>query len=195
MDCCTKYNPGKRSTGNRLRYLLLWWSIYNTIENLINSLIWFWLGIGWAVIRDVKAANAFTYEPQFSTLISHSGGAVGASSLLLIEPEREIVVALITNLESLDSLGITRIVMEVAEQFAKEISVNISQNYNIALWKFSLFTLLSTRITVIPGFNVLKKSFRALYSTCTLSCFWAKLPGCTNTFKPVILWLPGIRLL
>lgn len=74
-------------------------------------------GIGFAVLRDKKAKSAFTYEPRYTTLFSHTGGAVGATSVLLIEPESEVVVALIANLEA--ARGIQKIALDVADQFVQ----------------------------------------------------------------------------
>ena len=51
------------------------------------------------MVRDFKVEKAFTADPGFETIISHTGGAVGATSVLLIEPKNEMVIAIITNLQ------------------------------------------------------------------------------------------------
>ena len=71
------------------------------------------------MVRNEEAKKAFTAEPRFPTLISHSGGAVGASSLLLVEPDREIIIAIITNLQAAGELG--RIGYDVMEAFQKQV--------------------------------------------------------------------------
>lgn len=57
-------------------------------------------GLGFSVIRNGhENCRAFAAEPPFNNVAMHTGGAVGASSLLLIEPDSEIVVAIIVNLQ------------------------------------------------------------------------------------------------
>ncbi|KAI7696131.1 Serine beta-lactamase-like protein LACTB [Sarcoptes scabiei] len=74
-------------------------------------------GIGFFVNRNSKSLTAFTSEQIFENLASHSGGSVGASSMLLIEPNNEIVIALIVNKQ--EAKGISRIATEIAQIFAK----------------------------------------------------------------------------
>ncbi|KAH9399286.1 hypothetical protein TYRP_018198 [Tyrophagus putrescentiae] len=78
----------------------------------------FGYGLGWVVVRNESARAAFTAEPRFSTIISHSGGAVGASSLLLIEPDREIVLSLLVNVQAAGELY--RIGYDVLEAFQRQ---------------------------------------------------------------------------
>lgn len=87
------------------------------LSNFIYIL--FLLGIGWAVVRDETAKKAYASTPRYSTYFSHSGGAVGASSLLLIVPEQELVVALIINLQAAKELY--RIGYDVTDAFAKNV--------------------------------------------------------------------------
>lgn len=79
-------------------------------------------GMGWAMFPDVK-------ECQFcesKTFVFHTGGAVGASSVLMILPHsskqtnntpKGIVVAIITNLQS---VGLARTALKIAQIFDKE---------------------------------------------------------------------------
>ena len=71
------------------------------------------------MVRDFKAEKAFTAEPGFETIISHTGGAVGATSVLLIEPKNEMVIAIITNLQ--ETSGIYQTALDIALQFSSEI--------------------------------------------------------------------------
>lgn len=77
-------------------------------------------GIGFVVDRNRKAKAAFTAEPRYPTLFSHTGGAVGATSVLLIEPQCEIVIALITNLGAAN--GISQVATQVLDQFTKVVA-------------------------------------------------------------------------
>lgn len=86
-----------------------------SISNFSSFLL---LGLGWVVVRNESARAAFTAEPRFSTIISHSGGAVGASSLLLIEPDREIVLSLLVNVQAAGELY--RIGYDVLEAFQRQ---------------------------------------------------------------------------
>lgn len=70
------------------------------------------------MIKEAQSTFAFCAQPLFQNTFSHTGGAVGASSVLLIEPERELVIALITNLQNAG--GIYRIAMDVAKELTKE---------------------------------------------------------------------------
>ncbi len=66
----------------------------------------------------MKSQFAYCAEPLFPTIFSHSGAAVGASSMLVIEPNNELVIAIITNLQ--DASGIQSIALEIAEEFTKQ---------------------------------------------------------------------------
>lgn len=46
----------------------------------------------------------------------HSGGAVGASSALVIQPQQEIVVVILANLQ--EAQNITQMAIEIAKQFS-----------------------------------------------------------------------------
>ncbi|KAJ6225774.1 hypothetical protein RDWZM_004319 [Blomia tropicalis] len=94
--------------------------MWTPVETTFKSNSFGGYGIGWVSIRNESAKKAFAAEPRFSTLFYHSGGAVGASSLLIIEPEKEIVVAFITNM--LSAKEMYRIVYDVTEIFSKQIS-------------------------------------------------------------------------
>lgn len=85
-------------------------------------------GIGFVVNRNKKAKKAFTAEPPYPTLFSHTGGAIGATSVLLIEPQSEIVIALITNLGA--AMGISRIATQVLNEFTKKIKNKNNNNNN-----------------------------------------------------------------
>lgn len=84
-------------------------------------------GMGWAMFPDVK-------ECQFcesKTFVFHTGGAVGASSVLMILPHsnkqsnkygsdfapKGIVVAIVTNLQS---VGLAKTALKIAQIFDKE---------------------------------------------------------------------------
>ncbi|KAI2796951.1 hypothetical protein BLOT_015593 [Blomia tropicalis] len=94
--------------------------MWTPVETTFKSNSFGGYGIGWVSIRNESAKKAFAAEPRFSTLFYHAGGAVGASSLLIIEPEKEIVVAFITNM--LSAKEMYRIVYDVTEMFSKQIS-------------------------------------------------------------------------
>ena len=74
-------------------------------------------GIGWVSIKDGSAKVAFGPEPAFENVAWHTGAAVGATSILLIEPKSEVVVAILTNLQSAN--GILDSALDIAKQFSK----------------------------------------------------------------------------
>jgi len=76
------------------------------------------LGIGWVTVKDAKSEYAFCAEPLFPNLFSHTGGAVGASSVLLIEPKHELVVTIITNLQN--TSGIYKAALDIVQEFTKD---------------------------------------------------------------------------
>lgn len=78
--------------------------------------ILFFLAIGWQVFKDAQSQYAFCAEPPFENIALHSGGAVGASSALVIQPEQEIVVVILANLQ--EAQNITQMAIEIAKQFS-----------------------------------------------------------------------------
>ncbi|CAG2120038.1 unnamed protein product, partial [Medioppia subpectinata] len=83
---------------------------------------WGGYGLGWGVIRDVTAKNAFCAEPLAPNMFSHVGAAVGSSSVILIEPNSELIVTIITNLQNVNT--IYNIAVDIAQQFTqKQISI------------------------------------------------------------------------
>lgn len=94
---------------------ILWLELirFSVIFNIVTIIS---VGQGWGVIKDAKADCVKCHEPPFSTVAYHSGGAVGASSFLLIVPERELVVAVFCNLQD---VGLAELCFEVANAFAK----------------------------------------------------------------------------
>ncbi|KAH7643304.1 hypothetical protein HUG17_9995 [Dermatophagoides farinae] len=75
-------------------------------------------GIGFSVIQNGQNQNrhAFASEPLFDNVAMHSGGAIGASSILVIEPDNEIVVAIIANLQEANE--ISKMGMEIGKIFS-----------------------------------------------------------------------------
>ena len=76
------------------------------------------LGIGWTAIRDESGEHAFCSEPVFPNLFGHTGGAIGATSILLIEPKNELIVSIIAN--STAVAGITPMTYYIAQQFTQQ---------------------------------------------------------------------------
>ena len=77
-------------------------------------------GLGWAVRRRLKT---FGYCLDQSHYVSHTGGAIGASSVLLVAPQKEqdsaklpqgVVVAVLCNLQG---VGLNKLAAEVAAIF------------------------------------------------------------------------------
>lgn len=85
--------------------------------NQIDKNLWKGYGIGWATIKDGKASFASCAEPPFENCFFHTGGAIGATSIILIEPQTELVVAIFTNLQNAE--GITMLGFEIAKCFVK----------------------------------------------------------------------------
>lgn len=76
-------------------------------------------GIGWNVIRGESAKSAFTAQPVYSDLFAHTGHyPPGATSILLIEPNSEVVVALFNN----TCAPVAKIGVQVAQQFIEPSS-------------------------------------------------------------------------
>lgn len=50
-------------------------------------------------------------------MVKHTGGAIGCTSLLMIEPENEIIVAILCNLQ--DAENITSVGTDVAHIFSQ----------------------------------------------------------------------------
>ncbi|OTF79749.1 hypothetical protein BLA29_002729 [Euroglyphus maynei] len=74
-------------------------------------------GLGFSVVRDGHGnRRAYAAEPLFDNCAMHSGGAVGATSILVIEPENEIVVAIIANLQ--EAGQISAMGLEIAKIFS-----------------------------------------------------------------------------
>ena len=90
-----------------------------TIRSYIKQILL--LGIGWRVIRDESSKYAYCSEPPLPFLISHSGAAVGASSALVIEPNHELIVSIITNL---NDVGVTPIATEIARIIVEHLESN-----------------------------------------------------------------------
>lgn len=74
------------------------------------------------VSRDRKAKNAFTAGPRFSTMVKHTGGAIGCTSLLMIAPESEIIIAILCNLQ--DAKNITSVGTDVAHIFFQHMNIS-----------------------------------------------------------------------
>ena len=91
----------------------MWTPVPVTIENGN----FFGYGIGWVSVKNGSAKVAFGPEALFDNFAAHTGAAVGASSVLLIEPENEIVVSIITNLQSVN--GVMDSALDLAKQFSK----------------------------------------------------------------------------
>ena len=80
-------------------------------------------GLGWAIMEE-KSEYAFCKKQRF--YVSHTGGAVGASSVLLIfprelddnsnkeSPPQGVVVAIICNLQN---VGLSKLALDVAKTF------------------------------------------------------------------------------
>ena len=83
-----------------------------------KSHAWTSYGMGFGVIpKESKAIVAGGITPQLedSIVAYHSGGAVGASSFMMVVPEREIVVAAFANLQN---VGLAELCFDVAEKFS-----------------------------------------------------------------------------
>ncbi|XP_054161613.1 serine beta-lactamase-like protein LACTB, mitochondrial isoform X2 [Oppia nitens] len=76
---------------------------------------WGGYGLGWGVIRGTQSKFSYCSEPMFSHIFSHTGGAIGASSVILIEPNNELVVTIITNLQQVGA--IYEMGLYIAQQF------------------------------------------------------------------------------
>ena len=77
-------------------------------------------GMGWFVIRpdSLNIECASCHEPPLNNVACHSGAAVGASSVLLILPEEEIVAAIICNLQN---VSLYNLAIDVIKVFLKEL--------------------------------------------------------------------------
>ena len=99
----------------------------STVEEMWRAspgtiLDWQGYGIGWVVEKAAhKPLKAFAAGPPSSMIVSHSGSAIGATSMLLIDPDSQIVVALFTNLQSAGQLY--NMTLNVAQQFKKELNL------------------------------------------------------------------------
>ncbi|MCL6481062.1 MAG: beta-lactamase family protein [Firmicutes bacterium] len=68
-------------------------------------------GLGWVLNE---------HGPEGNSLVSHSGGQAGTAALLVIVPERKIVVALMTNLQGANTAAIVSRVLLALEQELEE---------------------------------------------------------------------------
>ena len=95
----------------------LWSPVIKTTKD--GDVSW---GLGWAVMDEISD-HAFCQKRRFYTC--HTGGAVGASSVLLIFPRKStdnsknsppsgIVVAIICNMQN---VGLTKLALDVAKNF------------------------------------------------------------------------------
>ena len=95
----------------------LWSPVIKTSKD--SDVTW---GLGWAVMEDISE-YAFCKKQRFYTC--HTGGAVGASSVLLIYPRKSvesnsqnppngIVIAIICNLQN---VGLSKLALDVAKTF------------------------------------------------------------------------------
>ncbi|RWS30656.1 hypothetical protein B4U80_10002 [Leptotrombidium deliense] len=81
---------------------------------------WTKYGLGFGLIKNAVPKYASCVAPPFQEMIFHSGGAMGATSHLLIVPEHELAVVVICNLGNCPGLG--DMVLNVAKNFADNIS-------------------------------------------------------------------------
>lgn len=68
------------------------------------------VGLGWGIIENAQPKYQHTNCPPFRNAYFHTGATNGATSLLLILPDQELVIALFSNLEgakNLMSLGVS----------------------------------------------------------------------------------------
>ena len=69
-------------------------------------------------MKDETGSYAFCAEPKFDNLFFHGGAAVGASSAVVIEPENDMVIALLVNL---DGINASVMAIELAKHLTKHI--------------------------------------------------------------------------
>jgi serine beta-lactamase-like protein LACTB len=98
----------------------MWSPLVPTGGKISNELSeWNSYGLGWFVIRDSILKHKNAAEPPFRQIMYHSGAAVGATSFLLVLPEEELVVAVLTNLNS--CYGVSALAFNIAKTFHKSI--------------------------------------------------------------------------
>lgn len=76
---------------------------------------WCQYGLGWGVIRNAQPFHASGAVPPFKDVIYHTGSATGGTTLLVIIPEKEMVIAIICNLHM--ARGIMSLGRDVAQLF------------------------------------------------------------------------------
>lgn len=78
-------------------------------------------GLGWFLVPPeiVKQQCPDDAEPPFDDIVHHTGRAIGASSILLILPKEEIVVAMICNLQA---TSLYDLAIDVSKVFLKHLS-------------------------------------------------------------------------
>lgn len=77
-------------------------------------------GLGWFVASpDLVKKNSLTgIEPQFNDIAFHTGAAVGASSVLLILPDEQIVISILCNLQE---VSLHQLAKDVVKVFLRQI--------------------------------------------------------------------------
>lgn len=86
-------------------------------KNAVNK--WNKYGLGWFVVKDVNLKYKDAAAPPFDQYMYHTGAAIGATSILLILPEEELVIAVLTNLDSCG--GLSNLAFNIASTFKKSI--------------------------------------------------------------------------
>ncbi|XP_015795320.1 serine beta-lactamase-like protein LACTB, mitochondrial [Tetranychus urticae] len=80
-----------------------------------NLFRWCQYGLGWGLIRNAQPFHAAGAVPPFKDVIYHTGSATGGTTLLVIIPEKEMVIAIMCNLHS--ARGIMSLGRDVAQLF------------------------------------------------------------------------------
>lgn len=71
------------------------------------------------VIRNGQPKCAYCAEPAFPNVVYHTGAAVGASSILMINPDKELIITVIANLQEAPDLG--TIAIKVAKTIIRHL--------------------------------------------------------------------------
>lgn len=73
--------------------------------------------MGWAITNSSTSQCAFCERSEIKSFVWHNGGLLGVSTILVIVPEQEIIVALISNLGNV-SAEIYNLAFLIATYFA-----------------------------------------------------------------------------
>ncbi len=135
----------ENSTVNRL-----WDKVVHTGSNdLFNT----YYGMGWDLMER-KSSNCLECESvPFSIGVGHSGGSSGAIANLLIVPEAEMVVATLTNISPLPSLGQVNIeIMSTFIEYLNQAEYGSEESHANLILNSKLITLTALVVVLFKNY-------------------------------------------